>query len=210
MRRSRLSRRTLAIVLAAVALAGCRQDMHDAPSYDPLQQTDFFPDGAASRALVANTVARGQLREDEHLYTGRVGGQPATEFPFPVTAEVMARGQERFNVYCAPCHGRTGEGNGLIVQRGFRAPPSYHEERLRNAPVGYFFDVMTNGFGAMQDYAAQVSVTDRWAIAAYIRALQLSRRATVADVPPDRRGDLDRPAEAPAPAAEARPPQENR
>lgn len=209
MRRSLLSRRTLAIVLAAVALAGCRQDMHDAPSYDPLQQTDFFPDGAASRALVANTVARGQLREDEHLYTGKVGGQPATEFPFPVTAEVMARGQERFNVYCAPCHGRTGEGNGMIVQRGFRAPPSYHEERLRNAPVGYFFDVMTNGFGAMQDYAAQVSVTDRWAIAAYIRALQLSRRATVADVPPDRRGDLDRPAEAPAPAAEARP-QENR
>ena len=210
MRRSLLSRRTLAIVLAAVALAGCRQDMHYAPSYDPLQQTDFFPDGAASRALVANTVARGQLREDEHLYTGRVGGQPATEFPFPVTAEVMARGQERFNVYCAPCHGRTGEGNGMIVQRGFRAPPSYHEERLRNTPVGYFFDVMTNGFGAMQDYAAQVSVTDRWAIAAYIRALQLSRRATVADVPPDRRGDLDRPAEAPAPAAEARPPQENR
>ena len=147
---------------------------------------------------------------DEHLYTGKVGGQPATEFPFPVTAEVMARGQERFNVYCAPCHGRTGEGNGTIVQRGFRAPPSYHEERLRNTPVGYFFDVMTNGFGAMQDYAAQVSVTDRWAIAAYIRALQLSRRATVADIPPDRRGDLDRPAEAPAPAAEARPPQENR
>jgi mono/diheme cytochrome c family protein len=193
-----------------VVLAACRQDMHDAPSYDPLQQSAFFPDGAASRMLVANTVARGQLREDEHLYTGKVNGQTATEFPMPVTAEVMARGQERFNVYCSPCHGRTGMGNGMIVQRGFRAPPSYHEERLRNVPVGYFFDVMTNGFGAMQDYSAQVPVTDRWAIAAYIRALQLSQRASVSDVPADRRGDLDA-AAAPAPAAtEPRPAQENR
>jgi mono/diheme cytochrome c family protein len=124
----------------------------------------------------------------------------------PVTDEVMARGQERFNVYCSPCHGQTGLGDGMVVQRGFRAPPSYHDERLRNSPPGYFFDVMTNGFGAMQDYAAQVSVSDRWAIAAYIRALQLSRHATVADVPADRRSDLDRPADAPAaPAA-----QENR
>jgi len=204
-----LRRRTelIAIVVLSATLAACRQDMHDAPSYDPLQQTDFFANGAASRMLVANTVARGQLREDEHLYTGRVNGQPATEFPMPITAEVMARGQERFNVYCSPCHGRTGLGDGMIVQRGFRAPPSYHEERIRNAPVGYFFDVMTNGFGAMQDYSAQVTVTDRWAIAAYIRALQLSRHATVADVPPDRRGELDRPAE---PPTEARPAQENR
>ena len=179
--------------------------MHDAPSYDPLQGTAFFANGAASRTLVVNTVARGQLRTDEHLYTGKVNGQAATEFPMPITDQVMARGQERFNVYCSPCHGRTGQGDGMIVQRGFRAPPSYHEERLRNAPVGYFFDVMTNGFGAMQDYSAQVTVNDRWAIAAYIRALQLSRRATVADVPADRRGDLDQPADAPAPPA-----QENR
>jgi len=118
----------------------------------------------------------------------------------PVTAEVMARGQERFNVFCSPCHGRSGEGDGMIVQRGFRKPPSYHEDRLRNAPVGYFFDVMTHGFGAMQDYSAQVPVADRWAIAAYIRALQFSQRATVDDVPADRRADLDRPAGA-APAA---------
>jgi hypothetical protein len=179
--------------------------MHDAPSYDPLQQTDFFANGAASRPLVANTVARGQLREDEHLYTGKITGQVANEFPMPVTREVLDRGQERFNVYCSPCHGRTGLGDGMIVQRGFRQPPSYHEERLRNAPVGYFFDVMTNGFGAMQDYASQVTVPDRWAIAAYIRALQLSRAATVDDVPADRRGDLDRPTETPAAAA-----QENR
>lgn len=193
------------VAAACLALVGCRQDMHDAPSYDPLQGTAFFSNGAASRTLVENTVARGQLRTDEHLYTGKVNGQAATEFPMPITDEVMARGQERFNVYCSPCHGRTGQGDGMIVQRGFRAPPSYHEERLRNAPVGYFFDVMTNGFGAMQDYSAQVTVNDRWAIAAYIRALQLSRHATVADVPADRRGDLDQPADAPAPPA-----QENR
>ena len=195
-------------MLAAVALAGCRQDMHDAPSYDPLRKRALLT--AASRALVANTVARGQLREDEHLYTGKGRWPVGNGVPFFRDRRGHGARARTLHVYCAPRHGRTGEGNGMIVQRGFRAPPSYHEERLRNAPVGYFFDVMTNGFGAMQDYAAQVSVTDRWAIAAYIRALQLSRRATVADVPPDRRGDLDRPAGAPAPAAEARPPQENR
>lgn len=170
--------------------------MHDAPSYDPLQATTFFANGSASRLPVANTVARGQLREDTHLNTGKVDGQLVNEFPMPVTAQVMARGRERFTVFCSPCHGATGEGNGMIVQRGFRQPPSYHEERLRNAPVGYFFDVMTNGFGAMQDYASQVPVADRWAITAYIRALQLSQRATVADVPADRRADLDNPAPA--------------
>ncbi|HEY9461644.1 MAG TPA: cytochrome c [Vicinamibacterales bacterium] len=197
--------RAVAVAAACLALAGCRQDMHDAPSYDPLQATDFFANGAASRPLVPNTVARGQLRADEFLFTGKINGQVANEFPMPVTRQVLDRGQERFNVYCSPCHGRTGEGNGMVVQRGFRQPPSYHEERLRNAPVGYFFDVMTNGFGAMQDYSAQVTVPDRWAIAAYIRVLQLSRSATVNDVPADRRGDLDRPAE-----PQAAPAQENR
>jgi mono/diheme cytochrome c family protein len=171
--------------------AGCRQDMHDAPRYDPLEASTFFPDGRASRTLVANTVARGTLREDEHLYEGKIGGQLADTFPMPVTADVMARGRERFNVFCSPCHGRTGQGNGMIVQRGFRAPPSYHEERLRNAPAGYFFDVMTHGFGAMPDYASQVPVADRWAIAAYIRALQFSQRATIDDVPADRRAGMD-------------------
>lgn len=151
---------------------------------------------------VVNTVARGMLREDEHLYQGKIDGQLTDIFPMPVTAAVMARGQERFNIFCAPCHGRTGQGNGMIVQRGFRTPPSFHEERLRSAPGGYFFDVQTNGFGAMSDYAAQVPVADRWAIAAYMRALQLSQRATVDDVPMDRRGELDR---APAvPASEGR------
>ena len=195
-----MRRNLFAIVAATALLAACRQDMHDAPRYEPLEESAFFADGRSSRVLLANTVARGQLREDEHLYTGKVGGQLATEFPMPVTDETMARGQERFNVFCSPCHGRTGEGNGMIVQRGFRQPPSFHEDRLLNAPVGYYFDVMTNGFGAMQDYAAQVPVADRWAIAAYLRALQLSRRATPADVPAERRAELDRAPEVPPPA----------
>lgn len=185
------SRFSCAAAVATVMLAGCRQDMHDAPRYEPLEASTFFGNGQASRLPVANTVPRGQLREDEHLFTGKVGGQPVTELPIALTPALMARGRERFDVFCSPCHGRTGEGNGMIVQRGFRRPPSYHEARLREAPIGYFFDVMTNGFGAMQDYAAQVPVADRWAIAAYIRAIQLSHNATVADVPADRRGELD-------------------
>ncbi|MEQ1572822.1 MAG: cytochrome c [Vicinamibacterales bacterium] len=191
---------------SCVAMAACRQDMHDAPRYDPLEASTFFANGSAARQPVANTVARGQLNLDRHLYEGVVDGRPAETFPMPVTADVMARGQERFNVFCSPCHSRTGEGNGMIVQRGFRQPPSFHDERLRNAPVGYFFDVMTHGFGAMQDYAAQVPVADRWAIAAYVRALQFSRRATVEDVPADRRAELDRPAAVAGepPAQEAR------
>jgi len=188
-----------ALIALALFAAGCRQDMHDAPRYEPLEASTFFADGRSSRTLVANTVARGQLREDRHLYEGIVDGKPAETFPMPVTAQVMARGQERFNVFCSPCHGRTGEGDGMIVQRGFRKPPSYHEDRLRNAPVGYFFDVMTHGFGAMQDYSAQLPVADRWAIAAYIRALQFSQRASIDDVPADRRADLDRPAGTAAP-----------
>lgn len=198
MSRSLFFRRALPVLAVSLALAGCRQDMHDAPSYDPLQATTFFSDGKASRPLVANTIARGMLREDTHLYQGKVDGQLATTFPMPVTAEVMARGQERFNVFCSPCHGRTGEGNGMIVQRGFRQPPSYHEDRLLEAPPGHFFDVMTNGFGVMQDYSAQVPVADRWAIAAYMRALQLSQRATLDDVPIGKRPELDRPAATPA------------
>ena len=187
--------RVIAIVAMSVALVACRQDMHDAPRYEPLEESAFFASGGSARTLVPNTVPRGYLREDELLYTGKVSGQFANVFPSPVTAAIMARGQERFNVFCSPCHGRTGVGNGMIVQRGFRQPPSFHEQRLKDAPAGYFFDVMTNGFGAMQDYSAQVPVADRWAIAAYIRALQLSQGAPVADVPADRRGDLDRPAQ---------------
>lgn len=202
MRPNSLFLRAASVVVLSGALVACRQDMHDAPRYEPLEASTFFPNGSSSRNLVANTVARGQLNLDRHLYEGVVDGRPADTFPMPVTADVMARGQQRFNVFCSPCHGRTGVGNGMIVQRGFRQPPSFHDDRLRNAPVGYFFDVISHGFGAMQDYSAQVPVADRWAIIAYIRALQASRAATDADVPADRRAELDRPAGAEAVPAE--------
>jgi mono/diheme cytochrome c family protein len=195
-------RQAVAVALLAATATACRQDMHDTPRYEPLEASTFFRDGRGSRTLVANTVARGTLHEDTHLYEGKINGQLADTFPIPVTEEVMDRGQERFNVFCSPCHGRTGQGNGMIVQRGFRAPPSFHEDRLRNAPVGYFFDVMTHGFGDMPEYATQVPVADRWAIGAYIRALQLSQNARVDDVPADRRPDLDRPVAPPGTAAE--------
>ena len=185
-----LSRGALIVVVSVFVLSGCRQDMHDQPKYIPLRQSTFFPDSRSARPFVAGTVARGQLREDTLLYTGKVNGADADAFPFPIDATVMARGRERFDIYCSPCHGRTGQGNGMIVRRGYRAPPTYHQDRLRTAPVGHFFDVMTNGFGAMPDYAAQIRVADRWAIASYIRALQLSEHAAAADVPTAERDKL--------------------
>ena len=169
--------------LAMITLAGCRQDMHNQPKFKPLRESDFYADKRSARPIVEGTVARNQLDTDSYYYTGKVGNNYATEFPFPVTEQVLRRGQERFNIYCSPCHSEIGDGNGMIVARGFKKPPSYHTDRLRNAPVGHFFDVITNGFGAMGDYSAQVSVQDRWAIVAYIRALQLSQAATKADVP---------------------------
>lgn len=177
--------RVFGLALAALLLlAGCRQEMYDQPRTKPHRPSDFFADGRSDRQPVAGAIARGQLRDDSHLYTGKVGGQLVSTFPFPVTRAVLERGRERFNIYCAPCHDRLGNGNGMIVRRGFRPPPSLHEDRLRDAPVGHHFDVISNGLGSMPDYAAQIPVRDRWAIVAYLRALQLSQRATVADVPP--------------------------
>jgi mono/diheme cytochrome c family protein len=178
-------------IALALLLAGCQQDMAQQPRVKPLAASDFFADGRGARPPVAGTVARGQLREDEHLYTGKVGGQLATTFPFPVTRAVLERGRERYNIFCTPCHGALGDSTGMIVRRGLKPPPSFHIERLQQSPPGHFFDVMTNGLGAMQDYAAQVSVEDRWAIAAYIRALQLSQNATLADVPAAMRQELE-------------------
>jgi mono/diheme cytochrome c family protein len=169
---------------------GCRQDMHVQPRYEPLGSTNFFNDGRAARPPVPGTIARGHLRIDEHLYAGMNNGVPVDTFPFPITRKDLERGQERYNIYCAPCHGPTGNGRGMIVQRGFPEPPSYHLDRLRNAPVGHFFDVMTNGYGTMYSYADRVSPEDRWRIAAYIRALQLSERATINDVPEKERTKL--------------------
>ncbi len=180
----------LIVVFLALAGSACRQDMHDQPKYIPLRQSAFFNDERSARPLVEGTVARGHLDDDELLYTGKTNGGDATVFPFAVDARVMARGQERFNIYCAPCHGRTGQGDGMIVRRGYRRPPSFHQDRLRGAPAGHFFDVITNGFGAMPDYAAQISAADRWAIVAYVRALQVSEHATLADVPAAARGSI--------------------
>ena len=173
------------ILVSAISLflSACRQDMHDQPKFTPLRESTFFGDARSARPLVAGTVAQGQLHDDPLLETGKTGGADASVFPFAVDANVMSRGRERFDIFCAPCHGRTGAGDGMVVRRGYRRPPSYHDDRLRNAPVGHFIDVMTNGFGAMPEYADQVNARDRWAIAAYIRALQLSEHATVADVP---------------------------
>jgi hypothetical protein len=166
-----------AVAVLLMAAVGCRQDMHNQPRLKPLRMSDFYADKRGSRPVLEGTVARGQLKEDTYLYTGKVNNQPGNVFPMPVTDKVLARGRERFNIYCTPCHSHVGDGNGMIVQRGLRKPPSFHIDRLRAAPAGHFFDVMTNGFGAMPDYAAQISVEDRWAIIAYIRALQLSQNA---------------------------------
>jgi mono/diheme cytochrome c family protein len=170
-------------LFVVLALAGCRQDMHDQPRFKPLAQSDFYADLRSARMPVEGTVARGQLHEDTYFYTGKIGNNPGDYMPFPVTADTLARGRERYNIYCAPCHSRIGDGNGMIVQRGFKKPPSYHSARLRQAPLGYLFDVMTNGFGAMPDYAAQISPQDRWNIVAYIKALQLSQGAAMSDIP---------------------------
>jgi mono/diheme cytochrome c family protein len=173
----------LLVLSALLLLAGCRADMQNQPYQRPLAESDFYADKRAARPLVEGTLARGHERADTYFYTGKIGSEDGSYMPFPVTAEVMQRGQQRFNIYCSPCHGEAGDGNGMIVQRGLKHPPSYHTDRLRKAPVGYFFDVMTNGFGVMLDYSQQVKPEDRWAIAAYIRALQLSQGATRADVP---------------------------
>jgi hypothetical protein len=178
----------MAFGLAAVV--GCQQKMADQPRYEPLSRSTFFGDDRAARPLVEGTVARGQLRSDEYLYGGKEGGKPVDMFPFPVTLAVLTRGQQRFDIFCSPCHDRVGTGQGMIVRRGYRAPPSFHIDRLRQAPAGYFFDVMSNGFGGMPDYAQQIQPEDRWAIVAYIRALQLSQHATLADVPEDQRQQL--------------------
>ena len=173
----------LPLALCLALVSGCRQDMHNQPKYKPLRASGFFADGSSARPRIEGTVARGTLQEDEAFFTGKAGGTLIPELPVPLDAQLVTRGQERYNIYCTPCHDATGSGNGMVVQRGYRKPPSMHEERLRTAPAGHFFDVMTNGFGAMPDYRAQVTPRDRWAIVAYIRALQLSQHASPADIP---------------------------
>jgi mono/diheme cytochrome c family protein len=187
--RARTLAPTSTLLLAAIlVLSGCRQDMHDQPRFKPFAESDFYTDLRSARPPVEGAVARGQLHEDSYLYTGKIGSEPGDYMPVPVTAELLARGQQRYNIYCAPCHSRVGDGNGVIPSRGFpRKPPSYHIDRLRKAPLGYLFDIVTNGFGSMPDYSSQIQPRDRWAIVAYIRALQLSENANSADVPAGQR-----------------------
>jgi hypothetical protein len=169
---------------AAMLLTGCRQDMQNQPKFIPQRGTDFYADGRSVRPQVENTVARGQLHEDAYFYTGLIDGKEGDVMPFPVTMEVLERGQERYNIYCTPCHSRVGNGVGMIVQRGYRPAGNFHTARLMAAPLGHFFNVMTHGFGAMPDYAAPLPPQDRWAIVAYIKALQLSQAAKPSDAAP--------------------------
>lgn len=188
---SRISGPGPSIALFALALlgtgVGCHRDMRDQPRYEVYEASGFFPDGQSARPLVAGTVARGHLDEDEAFLTGREGGQLVSAIPVEIDRAVLLRGQERFNIFCAPCHAPTGDGEGMIVQRGFRKAASMHADRLRNAPAGHFFDVISNGFGAMPNYRVQISPRDRWAIVAYVRVLQMSQSANMDDVPADER-----------------------
>jgi mono/diheme cytochrome c family protein len=209
-RRGRLGPTCLLLLpVLAMALAGCRHDMQNQNKMRPYRESTFYPDGASARPLPAHTVARGDLRADEGFYTGIRGGKPVADVPFPVTRELLLRGEQRYDIFCAPCHGRVGDGRGMIVTRGYKQPPSFHSAQLRNSQVGWFFSVMTQGFGVMPSYAAQVPVADRWAIAAYIRALQYSQNARLADLPADARqklaGELSPPAAAPHNSADGAP-----
>lgn len=171
--------------LLLMAGTGCeiRQAMYDQPKYKTLQQSDFFGDDRVARPLIPGTVAQDQLNDDVHFYQGLVNGQPAETFPEPVTPAMLQRGRERYDIFCSTCHDRAGTGNGMVVQRGFKRPVSFHDPRLRASPVGYFYNNITKGFGQMPSYASQIPVGDRWAIVAYIRALQLSQHALLDDVP---------------------------
>lgn len=192
MNEARISLRIGLALVVALSASACRQDMHDAPKLEPLEHSDFFKDGRASRQLMPGTIARGGLKEDTLLHTGKDGDALSETFPFPVTEGVLARGEERFNIYCTPCHARTGDGNGIVAQRGFKHPPTFHDDRMRAMPAGYYVMVMTNGFATMPSYSLQVKPDDRWAIAAYIKALQLSRHANVADLSAEEKAKVER------------------
>ncbi len=196
--------RVVLLGLGAMAMiTGCRQDMQNQPKFIPLRSSEFFPDQRSARYPVAGTVPRldnpqwdaAQLDPASYFLTGKHGKAFGNELPFPLTHQVLARGQNRYNIYCTPCHALVGDGNGMIVQRGFKHPPTFHQQRLRNAPVGYFYDVISNGLGAMPDYAAQLKPADRWAVAAYLRALQLSQNANESDVAAADKDKLKTPSE---------------
>ena len=180
------------IALCLLLLSGCVMNMRDQPHHEPLEVSTFFADGRSARPLLAHTVPRGHLQLDRHLYQGLTEtGEMVETFPFPITKDVMARGKNRYEIFCSPCHGYTGNGQGMVVQRGMPQPASFHSDRLLEAKNGYYFNVITNGFGRMYSYASRIAPEDRWAIVAYVRALQLSQNATVQDVPPDKMDELN-------------------
>jgi Cytochrome C oxidase, cbb3-type, subunit III len=184
------------LVLALVVLPGCRSEMYDQPRFEPYEASDFFDDGASARPLVLGTVPRRDASEQgpwshELFTTGKTDGKLTETLPFSVDRSVLERGQDRFRIFCTPCHGELGDGRGIIVQRGFNPPPSFHGDEVRNKPVGHYFDVMTRGFGTMYSYAARIPARDRWAIAAYIRALQVSQHAVAADLSADDKSQLE-------------------
>lgn len=179
------------MLLGCVLVGGCRQDMHDNPRFEPLEGTEFFADGRASRPQVPGTIARGELVTDPGFVTGRRDGVLMTGFPLPVDRELLERGRERYDIFCSVCHDRLGTGNGMVVQRGFLRPPTLHDDRLRGMPNGHFFDVMTHGYGAMFDYADRIDPADRWAIVAWIRVLQRSQHASIEDAPVAERARLN-------------------
>jgi mono/diheme cytochrome c family protein len=178
-------------MLICLWLSGCQQEMATQPRYEPLDRSEFFDDQRSARPLVEGTVARGFLRDDEHLYRGLAAGKPADVFPFLIDKAALLRGQERYDIFCAPCHDQIGTGQGMIVRRGYQAPPSFHSDRLRQTEAGLFFQHITRGLRAMPDYAQQISPEDRWAIIAYIRALQLSQNARLSDLPEQERRVLE-------------------
>ena len=183
------------LLTVAVSLffnVGCelRQAMYDQEKYEPLEASTFFEDGQSYRQQVPETVARGQLRLNTHYYEGKVNGELSYDLPVPVTEDLLNRGKERYGIYCTPCHGHTGQGNGVIVKRGLKAPSSFHEQRLREMPIAYYFDVITNGYGVMYSYASRVPTADRWAISAYIRTLQLSQNIQFDQLPEEDQGQL--------------------
>jgi len=196
-RRERLGRhsaagdRALPLLLVIVLVAACRPDMANQPKAKPLSESDFFSNQANARPIPPHTVERGDARENDAFYTGLTNGTYITQLPVKLTPELLERGRERFDTMCAECHDRTGSGNGMVVLRGFPRPPSYHVPRLRNAPIGHFFDVITNGYGVMYSYAARVEPEDRWAIAAYIRALQLSHNLNASELSSAERQKLE-------------------
>lgn len=195
-RLTQLARRSAAwpsAALALIALVGCHRDMYDQPRLEPLEKNTFFDDGRASRPLVDGVVEYGAMSPDSVYLSGKVNGELTDELPPEMTLDValLKRGEQRFNIFCSNCHGLSGDGDGMIVLRGYRKPPTYHSDRLRGMPIGHFFDAATNGFGVMPSYASQIPVNDRWAIAAYVRALQLTQYAKLDDVPAAERQQLE-------------------